>query len=63
MSNYFKQVVFPSNSTNIDSLKARLIFEQIYCYKKKGWFSMIECIGCKEAEKKLEDILNEGVGC
>jgi len=76
MPGYFEQIIFPPKpkpvvterpsireSSNIDDVKARAMFEHVYCSKKDAWFSMLECINCGEANRKLEEIMEDGVGC
>jgi len=72
MTGYFKQIIFPpkpkpaipeKNITVMTSIKARAMFETVYCYKQDKWFSMVECIGCRQSNKTLEEILEDGIGC
>lgn len=76
MSVYFKEIIFPRKEkvkiippsskeriTGMNEAKARALFETVYCGKKGGWFSMVECIGCVQATKKLEEILETDIGC
>lgn len=70
MVKYFKQIIFPPKPKPIipdivvmTSIKARAMFETVYCYKQDKWFSMVECVGCRQSNKTLEEILEDGVGC
>lgn len=74
MTSYFEQIIFPPkpkaviSTTNTEvvimsDVKARVMFETIYCYKQDKWFSMVECIGCRQSNKTLEEIMEDGVGC
>ncbi len=76
MPEYFRQIIFPSkpkpvvtsrivssNTGSMDELKARAMFEQVYCSKKDAWFSMLECINCGEANRTLEEIMGDNIGC
>ncbi len=75
MPEYFEQIIFPPKptpvvldkptreSSNINDIKNRAIFEHVYCSKKDAWFSMLECINCGEANRKLEEIMEDGIGC
>jgi hypothetical protein len=68
-SEYFEEVIFPSLPKQISpavlnhSNASINIFERIYCGKKLGWFSLIECVQCPMKNKTLEEILENDVGC
>ena len=74
MTSYFRQIVFPQKPKPVvvaptssvgvmTETKARAMFETVYCSKKDGWFSMIECINCPMANRTLEEIMEDGIGC
>jgi len=75
MPEYFRQIIFPPkpkpvsprvvtpDHSRLTELKARAMFEQVYCAKKDGWFSMLECIDCGEANRTLEEIMEDNIGC
>ena len=75
MSGYFKEIIFPRKErvqvisspspsiTGMTETNARAMFEVVYCGKKSGWYSMVECVGCTQANKTLEEILENEVGC
>jgi hypothetical protein len=73
MTGYFKQIIFPpkpiiiptteKSVVVITDVKARAMFETVYCYKQDKWFSMVECIDCRQSNKTLEEIMEDGIGC
>lgn len=79
MTSYFREIIFPPKPKpvasissypiagrlpgNINELKARAMFETVYCGKKDKWFSMVECVKCKEGNRTLEEIIDDDIGC
>ncbi len=62
------QIIFPQKpkppvEVVISNIKTNLMFSLIFCTKKDDWVSMICCVKCKCAERTLEEIMSDNVGC
>lgn len=63
----FTQIVFPQKLKPpvevISNETTSSLFSVVYCTKKDDWVSLICCLRCKCAERTLEEIMSDCVGC
>jgi len=69
----FTQIIFPpkpkpkppvSTVTNTTFPKnSAYIQDEVFCMPANHWIPMYECVFCKNPKRKLEEILESGLGC